>query len=122
MAEKITTIISEEEIDRKIRELGKQISEDFKGQEVTLICILKGAATFACDLAKRIECPVTMEYMRCSSYGNETESSGVVKITLDLDEPIRNKNIAWHISWRSLRSEDPPSLSFALCWISPTGG
>jgi hypoxanthine phosphoribosyltransferase len=93
MAEKITTIISEEEIDRKIRELGKQISEDFKGQEVTLICILKGAATFACDLAKRIECPVTMEYMRCSSYGNETESSGVVKITLDLDEPIRNKNI-----------------------------
>ncbi len=93
MAEKITTIISEEEIDRKIRELGKKISEDFKGQEVTLICILKGAATFACDLAKRIECPVTMEYMRCSSYGNETESSGVVKITLDLDEPIRNKNI-----------------------------
>ena len=58
-----------------------------------MVCILKGAVTFACELAKRITVPVEMEFMRCSSYGNETESSGVVKIDLDLDRPIRDKNI-----------------------------
>jgi hypoxanthine phosphoribosyltransferase len=93
MADKITTMYSEEEVNKRIKELGEQISKDFAGKKLTMICILKGAAAFACELAKRIDIPVEMEYMRCSSYGNETESSGVVKIALDLDEPIREKNI-----------------------------
>ena len=70
-----------------------KISKDYAGKEILLVCVLKGAAFFACELAKRISLPVQMEFMRCSSYGNETESSGVVKIIQDLDQPIRGKNV-----------------------------
>lgn len=93
MADKITTMFTEEEVDKRIAELGAEISKEFAGKEITMVTILKGAAAFACELAKRITVPVEMEYMRCSSYGNETESSGVVKIDLDLDHAIRDKNI-----------------------------
>ena len=93
MADKINVMYKEEEIDRRIAELGAQITREYAGKEITMVCILKGAASFACELAKRIDIPVEMEYMRCSSYGNETESSGVVKIDLDLDRPIRDKYI-----------------------------
>ncbi len=93
MSEKISVLYSEEELDQRIRELGKQISEDYAGKDLVIVCILKGAVFFACELAKRITVPVQMEFMRCSSYGNETVSSGVVKITQDLDQPIREKNI-----------------------------
>ena len=93
MAERIEVLLSEAEVDTKIAELGAAISKDYEGQEVTLVCILKGATFFACELAKRITIPVEMEFMRCSSYGNKTESSGDVKITQDLDAPIRGKNI-----------------------------
>lgn len=93
MTDRIRQMFSEDEIERKIAELGAEITKDYEGMELTMICILKGAAPFACELAKRIDLPVEMEYMRCSSYGNETESSGVVKIDLDLDRPIRGKNI-----------------------------
>ena len=93
MVDRITTMYTEDEINKRIAELGAQITKEYAGSSITMICILKGAATFACELAKRIELPVEMEYMRCSSYGNETESSGVVKIDLDLDRPIRDKNV-----------------------------
>ena len=93
MADRIEVMYSEEEVNKKILELGRQITEEFRGKEITMICILKGAAAFACELAKRIDLPVELEFMRCSSYGNETESSGVVKIDLDLDRPIRGKNV-----------------------------
>ena len=93
MAERVELLLSEAEVDTKIAELGAAISKDYEGQEVTLVCILKGATFFACELAKRITIPVEMEFMRCSSYGNKTESSGDVKITQDLDAPIRGKNI-----------------------------
>ncbi|MCR5746757.1 MAG: hypoxanthine phosphoribosyltransferase [Lachnospiraceae bacterium] len=93
MADKITTLFDEKTVNDRIASLGEQISKDFAGKELVLICILKGAAPFACELAKRISLPVQLEFMRCSSYGNETESSGVVKITLDLEHPIRDKNV-----------------------------
>lgn len=93
MADKINVMFTEEQINNRIKELGAQISKEYEGKEVTLICILKGAAVFACELAKRITVPVQMEFMRVSSYGNETVSSGVVKIIQDLDEPIRGKNV-----------------------------
>ncbi len=93
MADKLEVLFSEEVITEKIRELGEIISRDFEGQEVTLVCILKGASVFTCELAKRITVPVKFEFMQVSSYGNETESSGVVKILQDLDEPIRGKNV-----------------------------
>lgn len=93
MADKITIMLTEEEVNKRIAELGAQITKEYEGKEITMVCILKGAAPFACELAKRIDLPLEMEYMRCSSYGNETESSGVVKIDLDLDRSIRNKHI-----------------------------
>ncbi len=93
MSDKISIMFSEEEVSGRIRELGEKISKDYAGKEVLLVCVLKGAAFFACELAKRISLPVQMEFMRCSSYGNETESSGVVKIIQDLDQPIRGKNV-----------------------------
>ena len=89
----IEQMISEEEIDKRVRELGAQISKDYAGKSVAIICILKGSTFFSCELAKRITVPVEMEYMRCSSYGNETVSNGKVKIVQDLDAPIKEKNI-----------------------------
>ena len=93
MADKLSTLFSEEEVNKRIAELGAEITKEYAGKELLLICILKGAAPFACELAKRIDLPVQLEFMRCSSYGNETESSGVVKISLDLEQPIRDKHV-----------------------------
>ena len=93
MAEKIRVLVSEEDVDRRIEELGKQISEDYAGKQVHLICVLKGGVFFLCELAKRITVPVTMDFMQCSSYGAETKSSGIVKIVKDLDEPIIDRNV-----------------------------
>jgi hypoxanthine phosphoribosyltransferase len=86
-------MIPEDEVDAKIQELGKKISEDFAGQEVHLICILKGSIFFVCELAKRITLPVTIDFMQVSSYGAETKSSGVVRLSKDLDEPLQGKNV-----------------------------
>ena len=93
MAERVEVLLTEGDVDTRIAEIGADISKDYEGQSVTLVCILKGATFFACELAKRITVPVEMEFMRCSSYGNKTESSGDVKITQDLDSPIRGKNV-----------------------------
>ena len=93
MYDNIRVMISEEEINKRIVELGKQISEDYKGKEIHMICVLKGGVFFMCELAKRIECPVTMDFMSVSSYGNGLESSGVIKIIKDLDESIEGKEV-----------------------------
>ncbi len=86
-------MIPEEKVNARIKELGAQISEDFAGQTVHLICILKGSAFFVCELAKRLTVPVTLDFMQVSSYGAETKSSGVVRLSKDLDEPLSGKNV-----------------------------
>lgn len=93
MSEKIEVMISEEEVNKKIVEIAEKINEEFKGQEVHLICILKGSVFFTCELAKRITLPVTVDFMQVSSYGDGTESSGRVRIAKDLDESVEDKNI-----------------------------
>ena len=93
MAEKISVLISEQDVDARIAEIGAQISKDYEGKQVHLICILKGSVYFTCELAKRISVPVTMDFMSVSSYGDGTSSSGVVKIAKDLDETIEGKDI-----------------------------
>ena len=93
MSEKISVLISEEDVDKKVREIAAQISKDYEGKEVHLICVLKGSVFFACELAKRITVPVTLDFMSVSSYGDDTKSSGVVKIIKDLDEPLENKDV-----------------------------
>ncbi len=93
MAEKVRVMISEEDVDRRIAEIGAQISKDYEGQSVHLVCILKGSIFFTCELAKRITVPVTLDFMSCSSYGGDTKSSGVVKLVKDLDHPLEGKNV-----------------------------
>ena len=93
MAETIRELVSEKAVDERIVELGKQISKDFEGKQVHLICVLKGGVFFMCELAKRISVPVSMDFMSVSSYGDDTKSSGVVKIVKDLDEAIEGKDV-----------------------------
>lgn len=93
MAETVKEMLSEEELSTRIRELGQQISKDYEGEEVFLVCILKGAAFFACELAKRITVPVTIDFMATSSYGSGTVSSGEVQIKKDLDLGVEGKNV-----------------------------
>ena len=93
MGDKIRVMYSEEEVDKRIRELGEQISKRYEGKTVHMICVLKGGVFFMCELAKRITVPVTMDFMSVSSYGAGTKSSGIVKIVKDLDEPLKDKNV-----------------------------
>ncbi|WP_029323804.1 hypoxanthine phosphoribosyltransferase [Butyrivibrio sp. AE3004] len=93
MAESVRVLLSEEEVDKRIQEIGEQISKDYAGKTVHLVCVLKGGTFFMCELAKRITVPVTMDFMSASSYGSSTKSSGVVKIVKDLDEPINDKDV-----------------------------
>ena len=93
MAEHIEIMLTEEEVDKKIQELGDRISKDYAGKSVHLVCVLKGGSFFMCELAKRITVPVSLDFMSVSSYGGDTKSSGVVKIVKDLDEPLAGKNV-----------------------------
>ena len=93
MEDKIRVLISEEDVNKKISEVAAQISRDYEGREIHLICILKGGVFFTCELAKRITVPVSLDFMSVSSYGAGTVSSGVVKIIKDLDEPLDGKHV-----------------------------
>lgn len=93
MAERIEVLLSEEKVDARIKELAEQITEDYKGKELHMICILKGSVFFTCELAKRIALPVSLDFMSVSSYGSDTKSSGVVRIIKDLDESIKGKDV-----------------------------
>lgn len=90
---KLETLIGEEDIQRRIRELGAKISKDYEGREIVMLCVLKGGVMFMADLAKRVTVPMKMEFMAVSSYGNEYKSSGIVKIVKDLDESIDGKDL-----------------------------
>lgn len=93
MADKIRVLLSEDEVNKRISEVAAQNSRDYQGKEIHLICILKGGVFFTCELAKRLELPVTLDFMSVSSYGNDTKSSGVVRIVKDLDEPLAGKDV-----------------------------
>ncbi len=93
MTENLKVMLSEEEVDKRISELGAQISKDYAGKQVHLVCVLKGGAFFMVELAKRITVPVSLDFMSVSSYGSATKSSGVVKIVKDLDEPLKDKDV-----------------------------
>ena len=93
MSETVRVLLSEEEVDKKIAEIAKQISEDYKGKQVHMLCVLKGGVFFTCELSKRLTVPVSMDFMSVSSYGADTKSSGVVRIVKDLDESIKGKDV-----------------------------
>ena len=93
MSEKIKVLLSEEEVDARIKQIAAKISKDYAGKEIHLICVLKGGVFFTCELAKRITVPVTIDFMCVSSYGASTVSSGKITIKKDLEESIEGRNV-----------------------------
>lgn len=91
--ERVEVLYTEEQVNERIANIGAQISEDYKGKDIHMICVLKGGAPFMCELAKRVTCNVSLDFMSVSSYGAGTNSSGVVKIVKDLDEPLEGKDV-----------------------------
>ena len=93
MAERIEVLLTEKEVDDRIQAIGEQISRDYEGRQVHLVCVLKGGSFFMGELAKRITVPVSLDFMSVSSYGSDTKSSGVIKIVKDLDDSIKDKDV-----------------------------
>jgi hypoxanthine phosphoribosyltransferase len=93
MKEQIGVLISEKDVDARIEEMAAEIDKAYAGKTVHLIGILKGSVFFMCQLARKLTIPVTMDFMSVSSYGDDTKSSGVVKLNKDLDESIEGKNV-----------------------------
>ncbi|MBP3707845.1 MAG: hypoxanthine phosphoribosyltransferase [Clostridia bacterium] len=94
MINKIKTLIDEEKLNERISEIAKKISNDYINEEIVLVCILKGATYFAIDLSKKITNDnIIIDFMKVSSYGSQTESSGKINFKLDLSENIENKNV-----------------------------
>lgn len=90
---KMSTYISEEEIQKKVKALGQELSKKFKGKEVVAVCVLKGSFVFYSDLIRSIEADISCEFFGVSSYHGGTTSSGEVKVTLDLSSPVEGKHV-----------------------------
>lgn len=93
MVEEIRVLIEEEKLIARIRELAEEINKDYAGKKLHMVCILKGSVFFACELAKYIKVPLTMDFMSVSSYGNATESSGCITVELDLPISIQGREV-----------------------------
>ncbi|MGN0389919.1 MAG: hypoxanthine phosphoribosyltransferase [Wujia sp.] len=93
MEQKIDVLINEEQVENRIAEIAEQLSREYAGKTIHLIGVLKGSVFFMCELAKKMTVPVTMDFMSVSSYGNDTKSSGVVKLIKDLDENIQGREV-----------------------------
>ena len=85
--------IDEKKLQARVRELGEQITRDYQGKELTLICVLKGSAFFAMDLARYVDLPLTIEFLGVSSYQGGTETTGEVRITTDVSKPMAGKHL-----------------------------
>jgi hypoxanthine phosphoribosyltransferase len=93
MAERVRTMLSAEQIAGRVRELGAAIAHDYAGRAPLLVCVLKGSFVFAADLARAIDLPVQVDFLGVRSYGEGTETSGVVQITQDLSQPIDHRDV-----------------------------
>ncbi len=93
MSDQINVLYSEEEVTQRIKEVAKKINEDYAGKEIHMICVLKGGVFFMTELAKRITVPVSFDFMSVSSYGDDTKSSGRIKIVKDLDHSMEGKDV-----------------------------
>ena len=93
MSERLVTMLSQEEIAARVRELGSQITRDYQGKNLVLVCVLKGSFVFAADIARAIDLPLRVDFLGVRSYGEGTESSGVVQITQDLSRPIEHEDV-----------------------------
>ena len=93
MEQKIDVMIDEAAVEARIAEIAQQLRKEYEGKTIHIIGVLKGSVFFMCELAKRLTVPVTMDFMSVSSYGNDTKSSGVVKMIKDLDESIEGRDV-----------------------------
>jgi hypoxanthine phosphoribosyltransferase len=123
-------LVSEQEIQDKIVQLAKAIDEDYRGKELMLVGVLKGAVMVMADLARAVETPVSMEFMAVSSYGSSTSSSGVVRILKDLDREIEGQHVlvvediidsGLTLNWllRNMRSRHPASVEVCALLRKP---
>jgi hypoxanthine phosphoribosyltransferase len=119
-----------EELKRRIRELGAEISRDYAGRDLIMIGVLKGAVLFLADLMRELTVPCELDFMALSSYGSATDSSGVVRILKDLDSSIENRNVlivediidsglTLQYLLRNLRARDPASLEVCSLLTKP---
>jgi hypoxanthine phosphoribosyltransferase len=93
VTEKFVTLLSAADIDKRVRELGAQITKEYEGKKLVLVCVLKGSFVFTADLARSIDCNLRIEFLGVQSYGEGTESSGVVQITQDLTRSIEDEHV-----------------------------
>lgn len=124
-------LISEEQLKKRIKELGEQIAADYKGKDLVVIGILKGAILFLSDLIKEIDLPLVIDFMAVSSYGSSTSSSGVVRILKDLDEDIEGKDVliiedivdtglTLNYLLGNLQARKPNSIKICCCLDKPS--
>jgi hypoxanthine phosphoribosyltransferase len=127
----LEVLIPEEKIAARVKELGKQISRDYQGKTIHLVCVLKGAYTFLADLARAIEIPVTLDFLAVSSYNKGTSTSGAVQLTKDLDtslegadvlivEDIADTGLTLRYLYNMLKARHPSSLKVIALLSKPS--
>jgi hypoxanthine phosphoribosyltransferase len=123
-------LVSNEELTRRVAELGAEISRDYEGRDLVMVGVLKGAVLFIADLMRYMTVPCEIDFMAVSSYGSETDSSGVVRILKDLDAPIEGRDVlivediidsglTLHYLLRNLRARNPGSLEVCALLTKP---
>src|SRR5215212_2620956 len=113
-------LLSSEDIKEKVREIGERITEDYRGQRLLLVGILRGAVVFLSDLMRHLQLPCEIDFMEVSSYGADTTSSGVVRILKDLEEDIMDTGITLSYLRRSLLTRKPASLEICALLSKPS--
>jgi hypoxanthine phosphoribosyltransferase len=123
-------LVSREDLQRRVAELGAEISRDYEGRDLVMVGVLKGAVMFIADLMRRLTVPCEIDFMAVSSYGSSTDSSGVVRILKDLDAPIEGRDVlivediidsglTLHYLMRSLKARSPRSLEVCALLTKP---
>jgi len=124
------TLVSSEDLQRRVAELGSEISADYEGRDLFMVGVLKGAVLFLADLMRNVAVPCEIDFMAVSSYGSQTDSSGVVRIMKDLDAPIEGRDVlivediidsglTLQYLMRSLKARNPASLEVCSLLTKP---
>ena len=124
------TLVGAEELQARVRELGAEINRDYRGRDLVIIGVLKGAVLFLADLIRELELPCEIDFMAVSSYGSSTDSSGVVRILKDLDASIEDRDVllvedivdsglTLHYLLKNLRARNPGSLEVCALLTKP---
>jgi hypoxanthine phosphoribosyltransferase len=124
------TLVTEQELERRVEELGTELSRDYDGRDLVMVAILKGAVPFLAGLMRHLDLPCELDFMAVSSYGSSTDSSGVVRILKDLDAPIEGRDVlivediidsglTLHYLIRNLQARKPRSLEVCALLTKP---